>query len=485
MLNPDKTFHEPRRREEVTVDRSKTSSLGWLKKPTALFGNHSTPKTRVPPRMDRGASSATRGNSPGLAGRAHSPAPSPPRVASPQRIQSVSPRTSDNSSSSTALPSSPLGSRMDPPRGSGLSAAGRSPTYDSTATKEALEELRREVKGLQEAFNSLKKEHGELRGELRVRQSSEPGPVLPVDAFSINRGKQDAKSTGKGASIDLASVHGHGGMLPIEDMGSRSHRTPEPPVPHASGAGADENFFESIMESCGFGFHNKKALKDNAAVPSQPNDKSSSSRPSSRGITLPSAPADTSAGTPKENSYVSPLAMEGGGSSSSMSAARAPRWPSPHDREVPMDGRSNSRSGSKRANDVSMPGFGSGGQLPQEAESLSADRQLSADSEVPHFGKPATSSNQAGRPPSISRSTGNGSQGSPSHRTWKAPQAGQPLVLPFPDLDDGDSETFSPGAPPLSDVVAAQTASASMASSSVGTRPPVGTLDFAHAGLRH
>jgi len=79
---------------------------------------------------------------------------------------------------SVATPAPAASPRLDHPPDSPISAL----SAHVEPVRADLEELRKEVKGLQDAFQSLKKEHGELRDGLRVRQADRGFFDLQVEA---------------------------------------------------------------------------------------------------------------------------------------------------------------------------------------------------------------------------------------------------------------------------------------------------------------
>jgi len=502
------------------------SSYAWLKKPTALFTGSSTKKERTPPRADRG----------------YSPPPVAPRPSSPARTSRqpatnfASPRSDDNSSSSRAGASSP--SAWD----KALKVRRTEAPQDSSSlcTKEALDELRREVKGLQEAFNTLKKEHTELRSDVRKGQGVAPGGSLNVDGVNAMKNKQVGASLGsaRSRSPQGSPEHYPGPALPIAE---REYQVPQP----VGGAAVpDEGFLGGILETCGFAHNGKKALKDGSATTGPPAGQShpQATRDIAMGAPTPSAPprigsrgmgglppAPSNFGSGPVNS--SPLAMEQVGlSSSSTSLNRSVatiRAPSPHDREGPMEGRRDMRRADtvpafarKDGQGSAMPAFGSDGsgggqslrQLGHEFSAAGAERQYSEESEGPHFGTRSVGSHQtSGFRPQNSKSID--MSAASQRQTWKSPQVGQPLVLPFPDHEEMDSEVFSPSSaaritspalelqdtaparspvppfrsplPPPIDIAAATGGTSPNAPASSGAWPPSSTLDFPSGEYKH
>merc|ERR1719272_2644287 len=133
------------------------------------------------------------------------------------------------------------------------------------------------------------------------------------------------------------------------------------------------------------------------------------------------------------------------GSSSSVSLNRtaALRAPSPHERETPMEGRINpvaDVAGRKAPGNVafaredayasSLPAFG----IERDKPPL--------DGGGAHFGS-LSPTIQAGDP-TLAKPLDLVLAAAASRSVWKSPQAGQPLVLPFPEHDDMEPERHSP-----------------------------------------
>jgi len=346
-----------------------------------------------------------------------------------------------------------------------------------------LDDLRKEMKGLQEAFNSLKKDHGELRDELRLRQK---GTALPIDTLSIGKAKQ-------ASPLAFPMSHGppgaHEGQPLMADVESS-------PQPQQFAPVEDTGFLEILMDTCGFIGEKKAAIADGPSATSAetiPEAHGAHSALRKQRQSLPAVPSNSEPDTgiglaAASSSSPTPLQthnFEGGGSSSSMSAARgtaSSRGLSPHDRERPMEGNDGSarrtggtpRSGTSESN---LPGFGwSREQHPREHLPIDAAELDSLS--LAGFGTSARASSNAF---STLRSTlpvasplGLESQGGSAQRpTWRSPQAGQAWhkgLLPFPDLEDEENDPMSPGA-----IVAAAAATAPAAFFGA---PPAGTLSW-------
>lgn len=227
-------------------------------------------------------------------------------------------------------------------------------------------------------------------------------------------------------------------------------------------------FFGGILETCGLGSghgsKNKKApmLKDAAPAPNT----SVSPRLDSRSTAGPKPPA------------AAVLMIEGGHNSGRFPNPAAQRGVSPHERETPMEGRGNVASGVWRpganstatsTEQVSVPAFGGSGPsghpspflqpLSNELPPLGANKQNLGHDQVPHFGTEAKPTLGLQLPAShhgyLDTAKADSTQRQPVHRppsvdsdslrtTWRSPRVGQPLVLPFPEADDNDSEAYSP-----------------------------------------
>lgn len=468
-LDTDKPFNV-----KVSLPREspdKSAKLGWLKRPTLFPGSGGgARKSQAPLRDTRAGSPGSRATSPG-GHRAPSPSPRPPSVAStasrPMRGTGPSAASSASSASGDSMP----GVRF---RGD-VSVRQVSPDDSKSRADmtEQLEELRREVKGLHEAFNSLKKEHGELRGELRQGKMSMPsGLGLPVEAVSTGKGGGKQGSARKSTAPSSKDPGGYGpssyAMLPSGD-GSAA-----PAAPQDSMVQEDPGFFGGILETCGFTSGGKRALTD--APSASAADQQSLASPGQRfreESMRPQAPG--SRGIDVEAPLHAAARMEVGGSSSSVSAGRpaaAQRDLSPHIRETPMEGRSNVPGGARKTGfyDQSSPAFGSGGSghasPHSSSRSGSAQDDGAVESGLPRFGAHATSEASAlgqptatiltksvgfddsamQRPPAVSPLGSSIDSSSTAQRpAWKSPQVGGPLVLPFPEMDDTESESFSPG----------------------------------------
>lgn len=339
-----------------------------------------------------------------------------------------------------------------------------------------LDDLRKEMKGLQEAFNSLKKDHGELRDELRLRQK---GTALPIDTFSIGKAKQAIPSAFPMSHGQPGAHEGQALMPYVESM----------PQPQRFAPVEDRGFLEDILDTCGFTGEKKAAIADGplatsaGTTPEAHNAHSAMKQRQSwpaapsPDVRLPAA-ASSSSPSPHQTHH-----FEGGGSSSSMSAARGTASSSglsPRDRERPMEGIEGNarrtggtpRSGTSESN---LAHFGlSREQHPREHLATDAANPLSLS--LAGF-EPGASSNAF----STLRSTLPGASplglesqsGSAQRHTWRSPQAGQAWhkgLLPFPDLEDEENDFISPG-PTVA--FAAATAPATVAGA-----PPAGTLSW-------
>lgn len=146
-----------------------------------------------------------------------------PNRSPPREKERTNPPHAAAQSSSISPPASPDGKHSHspaPPASSSHNFLGKhfhapqlfSSTPDPNLVAD-LEELRKEVKGLQEAFVSLKREHKELRGELiSHREISDKGASLPVDAVDgSHHPKKVPKGNGKGHDAGADMLHpGHG-----------------------------------------------------------------------------------------------------------------------------------------------------------------------------------------------------------------------------------------------------------------------------------
>lgn len=338
----------------------------------------------------------------------------------------------------------------------------------------ALEELKRDVKGLHEAFNSLHKEHTELRGELRMRGGVYSGG-LPVE--SINGGKGlDYRVSGRPTA----------GRSPFGSEHDAAAPEAAAPLP-----GEGTSFFGGLLKTCGLEDILPVAGGSTMLKDAAPTDETAKSTPlrSSRGMPQPSFNRSGTNGFNRSGTIdlSTPAPAEGGGS--------ALRGVSPHDREPPMAIRSNLRRPpgvSPSGEQTSSPAFGSASSLapsPRPHGGMTSSQSEAAPrsaSKVPHFGTEAPG--QSGRvkvsylEPPGQRPDSPGRQGNgmsaisethsdagstagstASKATWRSPQAGEPLVLPFPDAGGSDSEDDTIGKPPLPppaasmDITSAQT----------------------------
>jgi len=322
--------------------------------------------------------------------------------------------------------------------------------------RKELDDLRKEVKGLQDSFNTLKKEHGDLQREVRARQNMHGG--LPVESIMLggrgNSKQAHSKAIGKGAT------DGHTADAVTVEASEKQGR---------SKVDEDNSFFGTILESCGFG-SGAKRLTDGSekAKPPPPPETLPPARPSprERHNTWQGRPVPASSPGIASPKGASPT-MEVGGSSSSGAAARgaaaARTGVSPHEREAPMEPRGNV-AGSGRPAAGATPDTGAGvGMQQQPDSSLSgADRAKSASRDLPQFGtsrEPAGSLNNtissAGsfdggskqRSAAAAASGASSASESTIRSAWKSPANGGVFVPPFPDLDDddGDSSPLSPG----------------------------------------
>jgi len=460
----------------------------------ALFGGGSSAKKEnAAPRQatgaGRGGTASPQRNlqrpvSPNGSARAVSPSPKPPQVSAGGASPSLTIQ-SPTMSSSSRLATQDLKSKR---RTSANSETGQGAAEtDPNEMREALSELKRlsdEVKGLQSAIIELRESHGALRGELRKNQTATSGS-LPVDDRVRPGGKQAGRPDGK----NLASLAGQEvntkdlAILDVEGSQRRPHiGHQEPVLPHenaaisaAGGASEESDFMGGLWDACGFA-SSKKALP---APPAR-----SSSAPGSRGNQLSRQFAEDAFPSGASASLASPQLADVGGSTSQRPAhhSAAFRGTSPHNRETPMQAHGDHASGTgRRASGAAggvlqelppqAPNFGTdvlhwdrhhqnGHSTPFSASgrqnelaamgSDRAERTNSGDSEAPNFGTKAATSSKAGalRQPQLAPAVALDSSNlsSTQKATWRSPQVGERLILPFPDHEDEESGvSSSPG----------------------------------------
>lgn len=358
-----------------------------------------------------------------------------------------------------------------------------------------LEELRSQVKGLQEAFVCLKNEHTDLRGELR---SSGATCSLPVDPFHAG----SAKSGGPAALNNLTtSPQGYSTLSTDDALGPDAISEL---APRKSIAGEDFGLLGSLFGTCGFDSGSQAVPRSNVtakAILAEHSNPQSSTSDQTRNREFrcltssnlpppPAAPLSNFSGSARSSPRVEPhpnvAAARTNAGGDSQGSVRSNQTGldcmlSPHDRELPMDGRMASAGATRRESVVAraltseqtasklgtlaLNGASSGLSSPSEASprlASSTDQDCLEACESPRFGPRAASS-------VFDRSAARSSHGGDNSRTgklpaWRSPRTGEPLVLPFPEAADedeglsksteasGDSLSLPAAAPPTIEI---------------------------------
>mmetsp|Transcript_41662 Transcript_41662/g.76259 ORF Transcript_41662/g.76259 Transcript_41662/m.76259 type:complete len:589 (+) Transcript_41662:84-1850(+) len=510
----EKPHSAPQARTEDDGAQDKGSKMGWLRKQLGGGGGNKGKSNRSPPRRQE----------PPLPAPSQSPSFTPPVSPDPKNTSGAATMASLSPFKHLHLPQSLLPNVQSAP--------------DPTLVAD-LEELRKEVKGLQEAFVSLKREHKELRGELSSRrEAASKTASLPVDAVDFGKGKQATKGAGKGQDAGA----GVGEMLSGPPQNAQESIRMLPPPVNVDAGNQEETvagLFSELFNCCGVGDAKEKAGETasasytqlgagpqqsaassaasgppppqslqqqqqqhqqdlrNAAAWTQPvpplliggagrgsaaagsaarsqlagekapppreplmdAERRHHTRSESAGPVLSAASTEASAYTPgfgREGrspsptpSPVRPLSLGGASTGSALRrhpndvdaaftdeiAATSP-WNSPRDVMRPV-----SAGGSA----VSLGGHSAATYDQGDSQSSLGGRGISVDSEeAPNFGMRAGSAVSQARPPSAAaaglqpglRRPPPPKDESAGSAPWRAPQAGEPLVLPFPDLDD-------------------------------------------------
>lgn len=429
--------------------------MAKLKTSTSMFSGLGGKRERTPPA--RMASVAT-----GLSSVAES-VPLAPMVPAAGEENSPITRTASQLTSATRASSRQTLTRADGDVPSGY-------------MKEELKRLWTELQELQQAYKNLSVEQKNLREEVRKGQTGMQR--------SLNV-EMAGKISGK------APVYKSGGDPDGDGEGSKRPSV----TAKASPAVEETTLLGGIWEACGLGFGGKAALQDaepqETSSPSSPppgrrlssngHGRSASARPRDRAPAqaLPAPPTFTSSDLPRAQANAREAPMEGRSKSASSSrrsgvsqvvegSADVPRFgvgelPSaPSFSSTKYDGAVSHSSEISKRSDVPAVADASVKLDDTQLHGAGTEQTFPEGNEVPRFGKDDGDRRKAASPPVASHENSpmrtpvasSPVASSPVDQkeksvSWKAPQAGQPLLLPFPDADD-DSDDDADFAPSLS-----------------------------------